>query len=232
MADYLELYEKTVKFFAEAKDVPEKVVVVKGVVDHYFPDELLCNREFMDCIEKPGNYSFTWIFKQYFALFSSYSDQVRKNSHTLLELIIEYLKPEEDDEYYTEYAEKEIAASLKEIIDRFEYRKKEIGCNYADKMIADVSGLEVAWKNKPSYGHLIDILEYISSQWDYFHSTKEAGSLIHFVTCEYNLAYNKDVFLKTYSEFVKLSKLDYILETSIDSIIKDHKGQEFQIFSM
>lgn len=218
MPDMIKTYENTVALFAETQNLPEEVVKVNGLIKHYFPDELICNREFENCIENPSDYTFTAIFKQYFALFPSYPELVRKNSHILLELIIKYLKPEEDLEVYPENESVTIGTSLKAFICAIEHKKNDIGCGYAEKMIGYLSKLEETWEKEPSYIHLCDILEYLLAQWDYFCGDKCAMATIHYVMLEYNLKYSKEAFLDTYSAFVRLSKLNYILETKPSSI--------------
>lgn len=218
MSEMLKVYENTIALFSRIQNLPEEVVKVNGLIKHFFPDELICSRKFKNCIENPSDYTFTAIFKQYFALFSSYPEMVRKNSRILLEIIRNQLKPEEDLEVYPENKSVTIGTSLKALIYTIEYQRNDIGRCYAEKMVGYLSRLDKAWEKEPSYIHLCDILDYLLVQWDYFCGDKCAMVTIHYVTLEFSLEYSKEAFLETYSTFVKLSKLNYILETTPSSI--------------
>ena len=83
--------------------------------------------------------AFSDIFKSYFSLYASYPELVRKHSDTIIGIVRKYLDQKQES---TKQVKEEIELGLKTIISTLEYREKEIGTGYAEKLLSTMKKLE------------------------------------------------------------------------------------------
>lgn len=211
-----EVFLDTVYLFAKINNITDSKLIIDTIINHYFPDWLICRPHILDSLKNKTDASVSNLIGGFMLTVNHYPEAIRLKSVGLLRCLTDYHIYAEENEKDGELVisiENRLGYLLAVTETDRNNEKRKYDANQLDKIIHDLSKLRDEWNSdKYLLMTFTDLISCFISDWDYFNHDVITGSIINQGLKLFNIRYSDDLFYKIYKIFYAVSEENRMLD--------------------